>query len=52
MPSYVKFLKEIFSNKRKLEEHELVALTKECSVMIKNKLATKIKDPVAFLSFT
>jgi len=31
MPSYVKFLKEILSNKRKLEEYETVALTKECS---------------------
>jgi len=27
MPSYAKFLKEILSNKRELEEHETVALT-------------------------
>ena len=27
MTSYAKFLKEILSNKRKLEEHETVALT-------------------------
>jgi len=27
MPSYAKFMKEILSNKRKLEEHETVALT-------------------------
>ena len=31
MPSYTKFLNEILSNKRKLEEHETVALTKEWS---------------------
>jgi len=29
MPSYAKFLKEILSNKRKLEEHETVASTEE-----------------------
>jgi len=34
MPSYAKFLKEILSNKRKLEEHEIVALPEECSVAI------------------
>jgi len=38
MPSYAKFLKEILSNKRKLEAHEIVALTEECSAMIQNKL--------------
>ena len=27
MPSYVKFLKDILSNKRKIEEHATVALT-------------------------
>jgi len=27
MPSYAKFLKEILSNKRMLEEHKTVALT-------------------------
>jgi len=31
MPSYAKFLKEILSNKRKLEEHETITLTEECS---------------------
>jgi len=46
--SYAKFLKEILSNKRKLEEHETVALTEECSVAIQNMLPAKIKDPVSF----
>ena len=44
MPSYAKFLKEILSNKRKLEEHKIVALTEEYSVTIQNKLPTKLKD--------
>jgi len=45
---YAKCLKEILSNKRKLEEHETVALTKECSVVIQNKLPAKLKDPGSF----
>ncbi|KAJ8752535.1 hypothetical protein K2173_004823 [Erythroxylum novogranatense] len=48
MPSYAKFLKEILSNKRKLEEHETVALTVECSAAIQNKLPPKLKDPGSF----
>ena len=48
MPSYAKFLKEILSNKRKLEEHETVALIEECSATIQNKLPTKLKDPSSF----
>jgi len=42
-------LKEILSNKRKLEEHEMVALTEECSATIQNKLPAKLKDPDSFL---
>jgi len=48
MPSYAKFLKEIPSNKRKLEEHETVALSEECSAAIQNKLPAKLKDPGSF----
>ncbi|XP_020243263.1 uncharacterized protein LOC109821488 [Asparagus officinalis] len=48
MPSYAKFLKEILSNKRRLEEYETVALTQECSDIIKNKLPPKLKDPGSF----
>lgn len=33
-PSYAKFLKEIISNKRKLEDHETVAMTLDSSVVI------------------
>ena len=38
MPKYAKFLKDILVNKRKLEEHETVMLTEECSALISNKL--------------
>jgi len=34
MPSYPKFLKEILSNKRTLEEYKIIALTEECSAEI------------------
>lgn len=37
MPSYAKFLKDILSNKKKLEEFETKALLKE--------IATKVKIP-------
>ncbi|KAJ9556630.1 hypothetical protein OSB04_011244 [Centaurea solstitialis] len=48
MPSYVKFLKDIISNKRKIEEHATVALTEECSAIIQHKLPPKLKDPGSF----
>ncbi|MCS5023633.1 hypothetical protein L2V44_14170, partial [Staphylococcus aureus] len=47
-PSYVKFMKEILSNKRKLEEFETVALTEECSAILQKKLPPKLKDPGNF----
>jgi len=48
MPSYAKFLKEILSNKRKLEDHEMLSLTEESSVAFQNKLPVKFKDPRSF----
>jgi len=48
MPTYAKFLKEILSKKRKIEEDETFNLTKECSVIIQNKLPPKLKDPGSF----
>jgi len=47
MPLYAKFLKDIFSKKRKIEDNETIALTKECSVVIK-KLPPKLGDPGSF----
>ncbi|XP_052176597.1 uncharacterized protein LOC127790905 [Diospyros lotus] len=49
MPSYAKFMKEILSNKRKLEEHETVMLTEESNAILKNKLPPKLKDPGSFI---
>ena len=48
MPSYVKFMKDILSNKRKLEEYETLALTEECSAILQKKLPPKLKDPGSF----
>ncbi|XP_017982375.1 PREDICTED: uncharacterized protein LOC108663286 [Theobroma cacao] len=48
MPNYVKFLKDILTKKRKLEDFETVALTEECSTIIQNKLPLKLKDPWSF----
>ena len=48
MPSYDKFMKEILSNKRKLEENETVMLTEECSAILQNKLPPKLKDLRSF----
>jgi len=41
-------MKEILSNKTKLEEHETVALIVKCSTAIQNKLPAKFKDPSSF----
>ena len=48
MPSYVKFMKDILSRKRRLEEFETVALTEECSAILQKKLPPKLKDPGSF----
>ena len=48
MPSYVKFMKEILSKKRKMEDYETVALTEECSAILQRKLPQKLRDPGSF----
>ncbi|XP_075112113.1 uncharacterized protein LOC142182091 [Nicotiana tabacum] len=48
MPSYAKFLKEILSSKRKLEEVSVVMLTEKCSAILQNKLSQKLGDPGSF----
>ncbi|XP_050897321.1 uncharacterized protein LOC127104161 [Lathyrus oleraceus] len=45
MPSYAKFLKEILSNKKKLEDNETVMLIAERSAIIQNNMSPKLKDP-------
>ena len=49
MPSYAKFLKDLLSNKGKLLENAIVALTEECSAIIQNKLPPK---PVSYTHLT
>ena len=48
MPNYVKFMKEIMSNKKKLEAYEIVNLIENCSAIIQRKLPDKLKDPSIF----
>ena len=43
MPKYAKFLKEIISNKKKLEEFELIGLSEECSAVVLKKLPLSSK---------
>ncbi|XP_039126993.1 uncharacterized protein LOC120263170 [Dioscorea cayenensis subsp. rotundata] len=45
MPRYAKFLKELLTNKRKLEDMSSVTLSEECSALITNSLPKKEKDP-------
>ncbi|XP_009593288.1 uncharacterized protein [Nicotiana tomentosiformis] len=48
MPSYAKFLKEILSRKRKLEEVSVVMVTEKYSAILQNKLPQKLGDPGNF----
>ncbi|XP_048227304.1 uncharacterized protein LOC125369335 [Ricinus communis] len=48
MPKYAKFLKEILSNKRRLEDLGLVILSEECTAILQNKLPVKKHDPRSF----
>ncbi|XP_062088827.1 uncharacterized protein LOC133795393 [Humulus lupulus] len=43
MPSYVKFMKDILSKKRKMEDYETVALIEECSAILQRKLPLSCK---------
>ena len=45
MPKYAKFLKELISSKKKLQEFEAMTFSKECSAIISNKLPLKRKHP-------
>ncbi|KAK8925800.1 hypothetical protein KSP39_PZI018378 [Platanthera zijinensis] len=48
MPSYVKFMKDILSKKRKFGVNEMVSLTQECSAILQKRLPPKLKDPGSF----
>nr|GEW68773.1 reverse transcriptase domain-containing protein [Tanacetum cinerariifolium] len=49
MPNYGNFLKELISNKNKLEEISSAFLNEECSTIIQNKIPPKLRDPGSFL---
>ena len=48
MPGYVKLMKDILSQKRRLVDFEIVNLTEECSAILQRKLPQKLKDPGSF----
>ncbi|XP_022899444.1 uncharacterized protein LOC111412762 [Olea europaea var. sylvestris] len=48
MPNYAKFLREVMSNKRNLEEFETIKLKEECSAILQKKLLHKLKDSGSF----
>ncbi|KAI4299759.1 hypothetical protein L6164_033188 [Bauhinia variegata] len=48
MPSYAKFMKELLSKKRRIEDDERIMLTEECSAILQKKLPPKLKDPGSF----
>ena len=48
MPSNVKFMKDILSQKRRLADFETVNLIEECSAILQRKLLQKLKDPGSF----
>nr|GEV35697.1 reverse transcriptase domain-containing protein [Tanacetum cinerariifolium] len=49
MPNYEKFIKELVSNKHKLEQILSAFLSDESSAMIQNKVPPKLGDPESFL---
>ncbi|GKB26394.1 reverse transcriptase domain-containing protein, partial [Tanacetum coccineum] len=49
MPNYRKFLKELISNKHKIEQISATFLSDESSAMIQNKVPPKLRDPRSFL---
>ena len=48
IPNYAKFIKEVKSKKRTLEEYEIVKLTEEGSAILQWKLSQKLNDPGSF----
>ncbi|GJR36500.1 reverse transcriptase domain-containing protein [Tanacetum coccineum] len=49
MPNYGKFLKDLVSNKSKMEQISVAFLTEECSTILQNKIPPKLRDPKRFL---
>ena len=49
MPRYAKFLKELLTNKSKLEEASTMTTSEECLVVLTNKIPKMEKDPRSFI---
>ncbi|GKD25152.1 reverse transcriptase domain-containing protein, partial [Tanacetum coccineum] len=49
MPNYGKFLKELISNKHKIEQISAAFLSNESLAMIQNKVPAKLRDPGSFV---
>ncbi|GJS99427.1 reverse transcriptase domain-containing protein [Tanacetum coccineum] len=49
MPNYGKFIKDLVSNKSKIDQIFAAVLNKECSAIVQNKLPPKLGDPGSFL---
>ncbi|CAM8977905.1 unnamed protein product [Rhodiola kirilowii] len=47
-PTYAKFLQDIVSSQRVIEESSMVALNYECSALFSKKIPLKVKDPGRF----
>ena len=48
MPYYAKFMKDILSKKRKLNEEGVVILLATCGVVIQKNFPMKMQDPGSF----
>ncbi|XP_017227876.2 uncharacterized protein LOC108203452 [Daucus carota subsp. sativus] len=48
MPLYAKFMKQVLSNRKKLEAVETISLNEECSAVIQHNIPPKLKDPGSF----
>ena len=48
IPKYMKFMKGILANNKKLTKYEIVALIEECRASLQTKIPLKLKDPESF----
>ncbi|CAM8938384.1 unnamed protein product [Rhodiola kirilowii] len=47
-PTYAKFLKDIVSNRRVIEESSMIALNAECSAIVQSRMPKKMQDNGSF----
>ncbi|XP_058725984.1 uncharacterized protein LOC131597296 [Vicia villosa] len=48
IPNYPKFMKDIFTKRKRVGEFATIALTQECNQLVQGKLPPKLKDPGSF----